>query len=144
MIITGGTSAKEPTPEENVGVRKNDLNKIGTKLISSRTLLIVIEIRKESINQNFMWFHLVFFCQQNTYLVKITLFLKTLQRLRWAKSLSSRLMKKRKIHYSKQKAILNVSIGLPTLKHLIWARWKIKWVKIRISAGGKWYWKWCS
>lgn len=54
MIITGGTSAKEPTPEENVGVRKNDLNKIGTKLISSRTLLIVIEIRKESINQNFM------------------------------------------------------------------------------------------
>lgn len=53
MIITGGTSAKEPTPGENVGVRKNDLSKIGTKLISSRTLLIVIEIRKESINQKF-------------------------------------------------------------------------------------------
>ena len=53
MIITGGTLAKELTPGENVGVRKNDLNKIGTKLIFSRTLLIVIKIRKESINQNF-------------------------------------------------------------------------------------------
>ena len=53
----GNTSAKEPIPEENVGVRKNDLSKIETKLLSSRTLFIVIEIRKESINQHFMQFH---------------------------------------------------------------------------------------
>lgn len=60
MIITGGTSTKELTPGENIGVRKNDLSKIGTKLISSRTLLIVIEIRKESINQNFCVISFIF------------------------------------------------------------------------------------
>ena len=34
-------------------------------------------------------------------------------------------MKKRKIHCSKQKAILNVSIGLPALKHLTLAEGKV-------------------
>ena len=41
--------SKGTDSRKNVGVRKNDLSKIGTKLISSRTLLIVIEIRKESL-----------------------------------------------------------------------------------------------
>lgn len=58
--------SKGTDSRKNVGVRKNDLSKIGTKLISSRTLLIVIEIRKESLC-DFIFF---FFCQQNTCLVK--------------------------------------------------------------------------
>lgn len=66
MIITGNTSAKEPILEENVGVRKNDLSKIETKLLSSRTLFIVIEIRKESINHHFMQFH--YFFQSTKYM----------------------------------------------------------------------------
>lgn len=53
--------SKGTDSRKNVGVRKNDLSKIGTKLISSRTLLIVIEIRKESINKNFRAISLFFF-----------------------------------------------------------------------------------
>lgn len=60
MIIIGDTSAKELTPGENVGVRKNDLSKIGIKLISSRTLLIVIETRKERINKKFCAISFIF------------------------------------------------------------------------------------
>ena len=50
--------SKGTDSRKNVGVRKNDLSKIGTKLISSRTLLIVIEIRKESLCDFIIFFFL--------------------------------------------------------------------------------------
>lgn len=47
MIIIVNT-LYEGQLQEKIRVRKNDLSKIGIKLISSRTLLIVIETRKEN------------------------------------------------------------------------------------------------